>query len=623
MSKKNRKAGKQAVEQQSSTSTDKAGQKEQKKQEQQRLKEERDRKNRLDKVQNGLPVKLIRIVICIFVFLLFVGQPLYVHNAFNDLGTSKFVYYSRISFGYVKYPFIVLFPGTQIIALLLWIWYAIDAAVKGVFTEVFHPKKLTVPDWFVLSFMLISILSAAFAPDKSNVLWGYPGWYMGLVTMLSFGWLYFLISRFFIGKKEVIYLLAAAITGAVLAASFGILNRCGFDIFGMYQATFGPEDGSPYSPGAIARNVFISTVGHRGWYSTYLIVILPVPLYLFWKGEHPLVRIIGGIAGFILATAASASGAMAVLLGLGGIILAFLFFSFQSKKLLLRYLELQLLVFVSLQTMHLLMLCFPDHPISYGDDPTQKLIESRVNTIFTLLQAVILAVVLILVFISDRRKKAGKAQGMDDSDRCRRILGILRIVIFGSFILLAGGIIAYVVLNSFGRLPERFLSDNRLLKLDEHFEGSRWMFWSFVISCFEDICKTYPICRFLGVGPNCTYVLFTGDRMEEMRQVAQASIGNADAVLANAHNEWLTLFIDEGIFGGIAYLGIFFSVIISCIRRVLHAAVDTFWDYLPVLTAASAFGYFCHDLVSYQQISAAPFMFVLLGLGMKKLSGQK
>ena len=268
--------------------------------------------------------------------------------------------------------------------------------------------------------------------------------------------------------------------------------------------------------------------------------------------------------------------------------------------------------------MHLLQLCFPNHPISYGDDPTQKLIESRVNITFTLLQAVILAVVLILVFISKRRNKVENTENTDGSDKERRILGIVRIVLFAFVILLTTGVLIYVMLNSLDRLPDGFRSENGLLKLDEHFEGSRWMFWSFVISCYEDICNTYPLCRFLGVGPNCTYVLFTGDRMEEMRQVAQASIGNADAVLANAHNEWLTMFIDEGILGGIAYLGIFFSVIISCIRRVLHATADTFWDYLPVLTAASAFGYFCHDLVSYQQISAAPFMFVLLGLGMQK-----
>ena len=173
------------------------------------------------------------------------------------------------------------------------------------------------------------------------------------------------------------------------------------------------------------------------------------------------------------------------------------------------------------------------------------------------------------------------------------------------------------MLNSLGRLPEEYLSDNKILKLNKDSEGFRWQYWTFALNCYNDFCKTYPICRFLGVGPNCTYVLFTGDHIEEMKQIGQSTVGNGEALLANAHSEWLTLFIDEGILGGIAYCGLFFAVMISCAVRVLKSKADTIWHYLPVLTAVSAFGYFCHDTVSYQQISAAPFMFVILGLGMQ------
>ena len=673
MSKKTHKKRKDKEVLQGAAAAEAAQQKQQRKLEQQRLQEERYKKSQVEKVQNGLPVKLIRVVICVFVFLLFVCQPLYVHDAFNDLGTSKFNFYAHISFGVVKYPFIVLFPGTQIIALLLWIWYAIESAVKGVFFDIFNIKKLTIPDWFVLAFMLTSILSAAFAPDKTNVLWGFPGWYMGLITMLSFGWIYFMISRFFIGKKYVIYLLVCAITGAILAAIFGIINRCGIDLFGMYQATFGGEDGAPVDPNTIARSAYLSRVGHRGWFSTYLIVILPVPLYLFWKGENPLVRLAGGLSGFIISTAASASGAMAALLGLGGILIAFLFFAFEDKKLLLRYLELQLLVFVSLQTMNILQLLFPDKPISYGDGPTEKLIESAITVGFTKVQAVLLAAVLVIVFILQYRKKgnpvepavvtaAGKTvvsadskeqgkvqlvalksgdgisgniktdpaeakdaateavQGSGDDTAHRElnkpgkerfILGILRIAVFGTMVLAAAVLLTYVVLNSTGRLPEKYMSDSRILKLSDNSEGYRWLYWSFAVKCYNDVCKTFTLGRFLGVGPNCTYTLFTGEHAEEMKQIG------GEALLANAHNEWLTEFIDEGILGGIAYCGIFFSVMASCAVRVLRSKTDSFRDYLPVLAAASAFGYFCHDTVSYQQISAAPFMFAILGLGMQ------
>ena len=641
MSKKTHKKRKDKEVLQGAAAVEAAQQKQQRKLEQQRLQEERYRKSQVEKVQNSLPVKLMRVVICVFVFLLFVCQPLYVHNAYNDLGTSKFNFYAHVSFGVVKYPFIVLFPGTQIIALLLWIWYAVESAVKGVFFDIFHIKKLTIPDWFVLAFMLISILSASFAPDKTNVLWGFPGWYMGLITMLSFGWIYFMISRFFVGKKKVLYLLVAAMTGATLAAIFGILNRCGLDIFGMYQATFGGEDGAPVDPNIIASKAYLSTVGHRGWYSTYLIVIMPIPLYLFWKSENVIMRIIGGVSGFIISTAASCSGAMAVLLGFGGILISFLFFSFQNKKLLLRYLELSVLVFASLQTMHILKIYFPDKPISYGDDATQKLIESNINIAFTKFQIVLLVMVMILVYAMEYRSKTVKTMKIESdctskpgktspsvikkdiaketmSDKEKSILGIIRLIVFSMMVLGVAAIMSYIALNSLGRLPEKFMSDSRILKINSSFEGFRWRIWSFAVTCFDDYCKNNPLCRIWGVGPNCTYILFSGDHTAEMQQLGQDAAANTEALLANAHSEWLTAFIDEGILGGIAYCGIFISVMASCTKRVLKTIKDSIWDYLPVLTAVSAFGYFCHDTVSYQQISAAPFMFVLLGLGMQR-----
>ena len=328
-----------------------------------------------------------------------------------------------------------------------------------------------------------------------------------------------------------------------------------------------------------------------------------------------------------------------MLLGLGGILIAFLFFSFQDKKLLLRYLELQLLVFISMQTIHLLMHLLPDKPVTYGDGPTQKIIDSRMIVTFTKLQVVLLALVFIFVLLMEKVKQRSNTCSLeaDSSKRSitensrdgkrsmnstmpgteRKVLNIIRLLVFSLIILATAGLLSYVLLNSLGRLPEKYLSTSRILKVDNNFEGGRGRFWSFALTCYKDICNTYPWCRYLGVGPNCTYVLFAGEHAEEMQQIGQQSVGNSEALLANAHSEWLTEFIDEGILGGIAYCGIFISVMASCARRVIQAGKDTIWDYLPVLTAASAFGYFCHDTVSYQQISAAPFMFVILGLGMQ------
>ena len=232
-----------------------------------------------------LPVRALQIVLAVYFFLLLVVHPLCFDNYYGNLGTYKWIFFSGISFGYTQDSGIPLLPGGLLLALLCWIWYLIDCRVHGRFRETLHPKKLTVTDGVVLAFLASTLLSALLAPDRLLVVSGFPGWYMGLLAQLAFIWIYFLVSRF-LCEEKIRFCLLAAMTGAgVFVGGMGILNRFGIDALRMHVLT------SPDMAKGLAQTAYLSTMGNRGWYATYLCVILPIALWVFQYAENKWLRV--------------------------------------------------------------------------------------------------------------------------------------------------------------------------------------------------------------------------------------------------------------------------------------------------------------------------------------------
>ena len=116
MSKKNRKTRKEKENSQSVKAVEKAKQVKAETAERKAKQEQEQIAQNIELVQNGLHVKILNVLLYIYLFLILVGTPLYVHDAFNDIGTSKWNWYARVTFGYTQYPFIVIVPGAQILA---------------------------------------------------------------------------------------------------------------------------------------------------------------------------------------------------------------------------------------------------------------------------------------------------------------------------------------------------------------------------------------------------------------------------------------------------------------------------------------------------------------------------
>lgn len=548
----------------------------------------------LEMAGEALPVKILRVVLSIWVFLILVGVPLYVHDAYNDIATSKWNFYAVSTFGCLGYPFRILAPGCLFIALLVLLAYMVWCRAYGVFGDVFSLKKLRFTDYCVIAFMLFATLSAIFAQDKTVVIWGFPGWYMGLMAQLSFGALYFFISRFYRKRWCLIFAISCAMCSLAVVGIIALVNRFGYDILGLYKATWGDSKWNPY---------YISTLSHGSWDSVWFVLMTAVAVYLFWGCDRLPVRIAGLFLTAIGAAGCLATDAASAFLGLMVLIVVVFLCSFSSYKRLLRFAETVLTMLISWQVLRIISEHMPEeHKLSmHSEKMILYLIEGGKMKAITLIFALI-TVIGWIVAASVRHKN------MKSGDRSLRIIGIIVYILFATGIILG---VIYLILNTKKQLPERLLSDNSYLVLDINWGSGRARMWNVILRAFGEKIVKSPSFLFFGLGPDSLYQVFSDltPELEADWQVAAKIIGANDrTLLENAHNEWLTMIVNLGILGGIAHLMTFIT---SAVRFAKYEKKDP----LLVMCLSAVVAYVAATFITYQHTLGAPFVWLLMSIG--------
>lgn len=432
-------------------------------------------------------------------------------------------------------------------------------------------EGLSVTDFCVLAYLLFSTIAVVSGGFYKDALWGSFGWNMGWMSQLSFVLIYLAVSRF--GKYYRV-ILSAFCGAAFVVFLIAVLHRMLIDPIGFYDGLQGYQ---------MAQ--FLSTMGQATWYASYLVVALPVGVAVFLFAEKTLWRVLGGAymaVGFAsLVTQNSDSAYFA----LAGFMLVFFPVCVKKRETLNRFVEVCTLFFVAGKVMHFLMQIHPNPDLEY-DFITDLILNGTVTWI-------LLGLCLILcLFLYGRRNRPYQAV---------RMQWVSRVVLLAAAVILAG-IVLLIVLQSKGVLPDRLgsaLSAVSYFNWNDAWGNGRGRIWSFAVRVFAGESILHKL---FGVGPDCLSSYVEAVHSEE----AQLLWG--DKVLTNAHNEWLTMLINTGIFGMLSYIGIFGTAV----RRYLHAWQQ---DYLLVGVAASTVSYMAYNFFCYQQVCCTPFVFLLLGVG--------
>lgn len=494
----------------------------------------------------------------IYVFLMLVVYPFYFQNKYYDIGNAKWQFFFFLTAG----------AGAALLGLLLfhvikeWKPHEFKKAIRGI--------RLSVIDRLVLVYAAAVLFSVLFSPYKEQVMWGYDGWYMGFVTQICFVLIYFGVSRYWRWDLSTIICCLAA---AFLVFLLAVLMRFRIDPLSMYKDL---EEQYMIS--------FLTTIGQATWYSSYVAVLFPPGLFVFWSSDDCYARIFGGIftaAGFMtLVTQNSDSSFIAF----GLLIFALFWISVESNRKFRRFLEVMMMCFACFKFIGICQQLFPERVV-----PLDAISLFCSQSGFTWMAFIVSAVFYLCFRWLEKYKKI-------DISKIKNI----RIIFLGFLLLGILGIVIYIYLNTTKKLPVHLQSGSHYLLFDEYWGNNRGSSWMIAAKSF---LKGDFVRKLFGCGPDG----FSSFVQRFFSEELAAKWGNS-GILACAHNEWLNAFVNLGMAGAVPYIGIFISAVCRFFRKSKE---------YPELTAVvlSVICYMGHNFFCYQQIVCTPIIFILMGAG--------
>ena len=505
------------------------------------------------KITGGLAEYLLvamMIILCAVV-------PFYAKDGYHKIGDAKFAAYKNV----IMTGCIILLAVT-VLYFLFWLKE--------------HRKFcVSATDGCVLAYLVItgiSVLSGGFYED---VLWGYKGWNMGILSQISFVLLYLFLSRFGKYYRLILTVLCAA---AFIVFVIGILHRLLIDPIGFYD---GLTDNQ--------KAQFLSTLGQNTWYGSFLAVTLPVGMGVFLYIEKKVWRILGGIfmtCGFCTLVTQNSDSAY---FGLAGALIIFFMVSAEKRETMCRFMGTLTLLFASGKVMYFLIQKHPN-PELQADFVTKLMWTSPVTWILY----------IVCVFATALLYMMGRSEEFMDYPtalmiRLRRIVPVAATMVIAVVTLM-------IVLQTRGALPEAVsggMAQISYFNWNDAWGNGRGRIWRFSTKMFLEASIVHKL---FGVGPDGFHSYVAARYSED-----QALLwGNKQ--LTNAHNEWLNMLINGGILGTVAYLGIY----VTAIYRFYRTREQ---NILLTGIAAACVSYMCYNFFCYQQVLCTPFIFLLIGIG--------
>ncbi len=509
-------------------------------------------------------------LVSVYMVLVIAVMPFYFSDGYARIGTDKYEFFYQVStgVGILMLPVLLFYLGMT--------GYIYFVKEKGRHQEFEIFEKLSLTDRFALGYGVVVILSYLASEYREmtpygSALKGATGWYMGLITQLIFVGIYFLVSRFWKANKWMpsLFLVVAPVVFAL-----GYVNR--FGVWPMEMAYASPS--------------FLSTIGNINWYCGYIIIILMGALYYIWSRPKQMSR--SGLAllawlvvGFAtLLTQGSQSGILAM-----GVVWLLLYeMSAKTPKKLYAFGACMSSMGLACVLTYLLRVCYGER--FNGQDAFTDFFTNSPVAIGILALGMFFGVVLPAL----EKKWGGISLKMFEK------AGTVLCVLVGA------GVLLFVVLGIWNTtLPGGLgiFTENKWFLFNESWGSSRGATWEAAIRCYGDLDA---MGKLLGVGPDCMAMYIHGGKNEELLAMVKENFGNQ--TLTNAHCEWLTVLVNNGIFGLVTYAGL----MISATVRFLKGR-----EAQPIVGACgfAVLAYTVNNMVSFQQVMSATTIFLVLGMG--------
>lgn len=512
---------------------------------------------------------LLDILVSLYMMVLTIVLPLYTTDTgYRHMGTEKCMFFRSASLTACK----VILP----LAAIYLLCRLICRFLPGIKGKGKRPV-LSVTDVFAIVYLAAVVCSYLHTSFREETEWGdtfygVSGWYLGLLTQLLFLGIYFMFSRLWQRRDWMMGLWALA---AAVVMLLGYLNR--FGVYPLEMQAAGPQ--------------YISTIGNINWYCGYIVTLVSAIAYYLWKGcggsgkkwIHMAGVFILGIGLASLVTQGSSSGIVALLILTG----VFYLLSMRDAGKMQRFWEGCILLSGVCLLTWVIRRIWPQ-AITYSESTTDLLTLSP-------LPFIMMGCSLLGWFLVYRSRRAGRFR-----PRSWCLLGIAAWSAAGAAVVVFAVLLAVNTVHpgSIGAL-----SQLGAFTFDASWGSNRGITWTAGLTCFMD---QNMLGKLVGVGPDAMALYIHSGVNPALKQMVEEYFGRL--MLTNAHNEWLTVLIDEGLLGAAGYIGL----MVTAIGRYLKAGRE---DSLAGAAGMGILAYTVNNIFSFQQVMSTSAVFLILGIG--------
>jgi len=509
----------------------------------------------------GALLQILHVCTCAYAMIMLCIYPLYYQDKYYNMGEAKYFFFKNISLIFLT--LLLILSVTEVLRRQMLSGEKIPWKEKI--------RQLSALDWFVIAYTMAVWLSFLTCSYQEDAIWGYEGWYMGLVSQMIFVLIYFFVSRY---MRVRAWMLHGTCLVSAIVFLLAVLHRFQIDPLQMY-------DGLSMDN----KVLFLTTMGQATWYSSYLCIIFPIGVYLYWDSARKWQRITYGcyvalgFASMVTQNSDSAFVAFSLMM------LVLFLGSFRSNEKMMRFLEISIIGLAAICGIGFLQLHFPEAVV-----PLENLSIKTSQGIYTKILLLIVSTMYALLFFLHKKNKIQIIRF------CKVGYGILGVAILGIALM-----VVCIYLNTKGALPA-FLTPLRQLEyfnFNDDWGNGRGFTWRCAAEIFQEYSWKNKL---FGCGSDC-FASYAYDRYADT-----LSSRWGEHVLTNAHNEWFSSLLFLGITGAVTYLGIFASAVVSFTKHALKK---------PFLLAIimSVVAYFGHNFFCYQQVICTPTIFILIGMG--------
>ncbi len=524
---------------------------------------------------------LINVICNYYLVVVFTVFPLFVNLTF----TESFPFISfRNGFALIrhqKYYFFLVITALAVIAeVMLLITKSSNDARKPDPSARTLLNMMSFTDWAVIAFVLTCAISTAFSQyidmavtGEINVFNNTHGRNNGLILMLFYAAVYFLITRCF-RFKEYVFIAMAAVSGVIYILA--VLNGFYIDPLGILESFRVSTDSGDQR----FYNEFMTTIGNKNMFSSVICVTLPVIVSMFvytekfWrKAVYLSVTVLGSMAAVIC-------DSDSVVLGLGAFVMVFTVVYSRNPIKMRKFLLALTVMLSSVKLLLLISIAGGEHYKELSAIPYKIMMSSLTNYAIAALAVITAA----LYFVTLKTK----------INRFHLAVPIALGTLFGLAVLAGiGTIIYFTLIDTTSDLGEK----ERVLRYSDAWGTHRGFMWNKSLEAY----KGFSVFKKLfGTGPETLYYTFSPYFAELAERFGD---GSTDA----AHNEYINYLLNIGIFGLLSYLTFTGSALVSAFRAAKK-------NPAALVFASAVVAYMAQAVVNIALPIATPLFIVFVSL---------